>query len=118
MSYFAEQTFLKKCSNGDVGILLIVNKFKKRQFIGRPFVKRFALCHRTVVCLSVTLVYCDQTVGRIKMKLGTDVGLGQGHIVLDGAQLPLLKRGTAPNFCPMSVAAKRLDGSRYHLARM
>ena len=38
----------------------------------RPFVKRFALCYRTVVLslclscpfLSVTLVYCGQTVGR------------------------------------------------------
>jgi len=55
--------------------------------IGRPFVKRFALCYQTVVlsCLSVglTFVYCDQTVGRIKMKLGMLVGLGPGHIVLD-----------------------------------
>ena len=33
--------------------------------------------------LSVTLVYCDQTVGWIKMKLGTEVGLGPGHIVLN-----------------------------------
>jgi len=52
--------------------------------IGRPFVKRFALCCRTVVlsvCLSVTLVYCDQTVGWIKMKLGMEVGLGPGHIL-------------------------------------
>ena len=31
-------------------------------------------------CLSVTLVYCGQTVGWIKMKLGKQVG----HIVLDG----------------------------------
>jgi len=38
--------------------------------------------------LSVTLVYCGQTVARIKMKLGTLVGLGPGHIVLDGTQLP------------------------------
>ena len=44
-------------------------------FIGRPFIKRFALCYRTVVCLScpldpvlsVTLVYYGQTVGWIKM---------------------------------------------------
>ena len=36
------------------------------------------------VCLSVTLVYCGQTVGRIKIKLGKQVGLGPGHIVLDG----------------------------------
>ena len=34
------------------------------------------------VCLSVTLVYCGQTVGWIKMNLGTEVGLGPGHIVL------------------------------------
>jgi len=33
--------------------------------------------------LSVTLVYCDQTVGWIKVKLGTKVGLGPGHIVLN-----------------------------------
>jgi len=35
-------------------------------------------------CLSVTLVYCGQTVGWIKMPLGTEVGLGPGDIVLDG----------------------------------
>jgi len=42
-------------------------------------------------CLSVTLVYCGQTVGWIKMKLGTEVGLGPRHIVLRnmGTQLPL-----------------------------
>jgi len=85
--------------------------------VGRPFLKRFALCYQTVVCLSVlsvTLVYCSQTVGLIKMKLGMQVGLGPGHIV---NQLPLLKRGTAPNFRPMSVVAKRLDGLRCHFVR-
>ena len=40
------------------------------------------VCYRTVV-LSVTLVYCGQTVGRIKTKLGTQVGLGLGHTALD-----------------------------------
>ena len=34
--------------------------------------------------LSVTLVYCGQTVGWIKMPLGTEVGLIPGDIVLDG----------------------------------
>jgi len=29
-------------------------------------------------------VHCGQTVGRIKMKLGMHLGLGPGHIVLDG----------------------------------
>jgi len=47
-------------------------------------------------CLSVTLVYCGQTVGWIKMKLGVQVGLGPGHIVSDGNPAPLLQRGTAP----------------------
>jgi len=44
------------------------------------------------------------------MKLGTEMGLDAGHIVLDGNPAPL-KRGTAPNFRPMSVVAKRLDVS-------
>ena len=35
------------------------------------------------VCLSVTLVYCRQTVGWMKMKLGMEVALGPSHIVLD-----------------------------------
>jgi len=72
-------------------------------------------CPILSVCLSVTLVYCDQTVGWIKMKLGTKVGLDPGHIVLDGDPAPLPKRDTTPNFRPMSVVVKRLDGLRWHL---
>jgi len=34
------------------------------------------------VCLSATLVYCGQTVGWIKMPLGTELGLGPVDIVL------------------------------------
>ena len=49
------------------------------------------------------------------MKLGIDVGFGPGHIVLDGDSAPLPQRGTSPNFRPMSVVAKRLDGSGCHL---
>jgi len=37
------------------------------------------------VCLSVTLVYCGQTVGWIKMKLGVQVSLGPGHTVRWGS---------------------------------
>ena len=53
---------------------------------GRLFVKRFALCYRTIVCpvLSVTLVYCGQTVDRIKIKRSMQVSLGPGHTVLYG----------------------------------
>ena len=109
------------------------------RFQGRPFVKRFALCCRTVdcpVCLSVLCcpvcdvgvlwpngrmdqdatwyggrprsrphcvtwglspqkggreqppifwsMYCGQTAGWFEMPLGMEVGLGPGHIVLDG----------------------------------
>jgi len=43
------------------------------------------------VCLSATLVYCGQTVGRIKMKLGMQVGLGPGHIALDGDHRPTFR---------------------------
>ena len=41
-------------------------------------------CTVCPVCLSLTLVYCGQTVEWIKMLLGTEVGLGPGDIVLDG----------------------------------
>jgi len=49
-------------------------------------------------CLSfpVTLVYCGQTVGWIKMKHGMPVGLGPGHIVLGGDLASPPQRGTAP----------------------
>jgi len=50
------------------------------------------------------------------MKLGMEEGLDPGHTVLDGDPAPLPQRGTAPNFRPVSVVAKRLDGSRCHLA--
>ena len=84
----------------------------------------FALRYRTVVlpcpvclsCLSVTLVYCGQTVGRIKMKLGETWHAGRPrprpHCAMWGPSSP--QRGTAPNFRPMSVVAKRLDGLRCH----
>ena len=76
---------------------------------GRPFVKRFALCYRTAVlsaCLSglscLVLVYCGQTVGRIKMKLDMQVGIGPGHIVLDRDRAP--PKGVQPptfGLCPL-----------------
>ena len=59
--------------------------------------------------LSVTLVHCGQTVGWIKMKLGMQAGFGPGHIVLDGDPGSSPK-GQSPNFLPISVVAKWLDG--------
>ena len=162
--------------NGNKAIFLVTFE--------RLFVKRFTLCYRAVVLsclsvLSVTLVHCGQTVGLINMKLGTLVGLGPGHTVLDGDPAPPAEKGTAaphskftgggfaciriirgpcllwpngwmdqdatwqggrpwcrphcvrwggsspspkgaqpsslPNFWPICVVAKRLDGSRCHL---
>ena len=83
--------------------------------------ERFAQCYRTVVCPVMScLSVCNvgvlwQTVGWIKVKLGLQVGLSPGHIVLDGDPAPLPQRGTAPNFRPISVVAKWLDASRRHL---
>ena len=50
-----------------------------------------------LTCVSVTLVYCGQTVGRIKTKLGRQVVLGRGHTVLAGDPPPPLK-GHSPQF--------------------
>jgi len=61
------------------------------------------LSDRCPVCpvLSVTLVYCGQTVGWIRMKHGTHVGLGTGHIVLEGdPAAPPRKRHSPPIFGP------------------
>jgi len=71
------------------------------------------LSDRCLSVLSVTLLYCSQTVGRIKTKLGIHV---PGHIVLDEDQAPPPPKGNSPpNFRPISVAAKWLHGSRRHL---
>jgi len=46
--------------------------------------------------MSETLVYCGQTVGRIKMKLGMQVGLSPGHIALNGDPAPPPPKGRSP----------------------
>jgi len=51
------------------------------------------------------------------MPLGMEVGLSPGDFVFDEIQPHLQKGGGAlPNFRPMSIVAKRLDESRWHLA--
>jgi len=61
--------------------MAVVDACAQNSIFGRLFVKQFALCYRTVVlsvCLSVcdVGVYCNQTVGWIKIKLDVQVGLG------------------------------------------
>ena len=80
----------------DVDILFFLNGFWATIC---KMVRPMLLDRCLSVCLSVlsvTLVYCGQTVGRIRVKVGMLVGLGPGHIVLDGDRGPLLHRGTAP----------------------
>ena len=92
---------------GQTGQLSVIIR---RTVFERPFVKRFALCYRSVV-LSV----CDVralwpngwTDGRIKMKLGVQVGLSPGHIVLGGPggdpAPPPLKGHSPPIFGPYQL---------------
>jgi len=42
-------------------------------------------------------VYCGRMARRIKMPLGMGVGLGPGHIVLDGASAPSRGHSPSPN---------------------
>jgi len=106
---------------------------------GRPFLKQFTLCYdHCLSCLSVTLVYCCQTVGWIRMLLGVEAWCGSRpwprHTVLDGDPPSPMKRGTAapPPHCAiyghrpglhsykprvMSVVTKWLDGSGCHLVQ-
>ena len=63
-------------------------------------------------------VYCGQTAGWIKMALDMEVGLSSGDFVR-WEPSPRPKKGAEqpPNFRPISIAAKRLHGSRCHLVR-
>jgi len=62
-------------------------------------------------------VYCGQTAGWTKMVVGMEVGLSPGNFMLDGDPAPSSERGRSPipNFRPISLVAKRLVASRFHL---
>ena len=62
--------------------------------------------------------------GCIRIPLGMEVGLGPGHIVLDGDPAPPFQERErsphksqlkAPHFRLISIVTKQLDGSRCHL---
>jgi len=58
-------------------------------------------------------ICCGQMAAWIKMPLGMELGLGPGDFVLDEdpCSCPLPKRGAdPPNFRPMFIVTKRLDG--------
>jgi len=79
--------FSLKYDNGDNNFWATVSKTVRRM-----------LSDRSLSCLSVTLVYCGQKVGWIKIKLGMEVGLGPGHIVLDRGRAPPPLKGHSPQF--------------------
>jgi len=73
-------------------------------FFGRPFVKRFALCYQTVVCLSVCNVgvLCQwgpsqSTPKKVAETLRKEVGIDPDDIVLDGDPAP--PKGVQRNIC-------------------
>jgi len=76
------------------------------------------LLDRCLFVLSVMLVYCGQTVGWIKMKLGMETGLGPDHIVRWGPRSPPPKKGTAPPICGPCLcgqtAGLEVKKGRYH----
>jgi len=92
---------------------------------GRLFVKRFALCYRSVVCLSVCLSVCPVcNIRALWPNCWTDqdetwqAGKPRPwpHCVRWGPSSPSPKEAQPPpNFRPISVAAKWLHGSRCHL---
>jgi len=60
-------------------------------------------------------VYYGQTAVCVRIPLGTEVCLSLDDIVLDRDLAPSPKGAQPPNFRPMSVVAKQLDGLRCHL---
>ena len=81
--------FSLKYDNGDNNFRATVSKAV------RPMLPDRSLS--CLSCLSV-LVYCGQTVEWIKVKLCMQVGLGPGHIVLDGDPAPPPPKGNSPQF--------------------
>jgi len=100
---------------------------------GRPFVKRFALCYQTVVCLSclscsvlsVCLYVCECDIGVLwpNRWMCQDENWHAGkprpwsHCVRWRPAPPPLNGDISPNFRPISVVVKWLDGSRCHLVK-
>ena len=89
---------------------------------GRPFVKRFALCYRSVVCpVCLSCPVCDVRALWPNGWTNQDETWHAGrprpwpHCVRWGPSSPSSKGTQPPNFRPISVAAKWLFGSRCHL---
>jgi len=59
-----------------------------------------------------------KTAGWTEMPLGMELGLDPGDFVFDGDPVPPRKKAQPPpNFWPISIVTKRLDGRRRHLVQ-
>jgi len=99
------------------------------EYLALVFERPFVLCYGTVVnavSLSVTFVYCGQTVGWIEMLLGTEIRLGPGHIVLAGDRFdkrlyrvysrlskPVVQPGLTTGWTNSAVRSTRLSNRLY-----
>ena len=89
-----------RCFFNDVVYYIVIVSFQANNFWAtvcktvRPMLS--VRCLSCLSVLSVTFVHCGQTVGRIKMKFGVQVGLGPGHIVLGGDPAPHPLKGHSP----------------------
>jgi len=82
--------------------MIVVHFYVKKEGFGATVSKTVRpmlsdRCLSVLSCLSVTFVHRGQTVGRIKMKPGMQVGLGPGHIVLDGDPAAPPPKGHSPH---------------------
>jgi len=119
LNFFLIGLWCNVCRLITIYSICILHKYKLLyNFIGRPFVKWFALCYRTVV-LSVCLSVCNVGVLWPNGWMDQDETWRGGrprlrpHCVRWRPSSP--QRGTAPNFRPMSIVVKRLCGLRCQL---
>jgi len=61
-------------------------------------------------------ICCGQMAAWIKMLLGMEIGVVPGDFMLHGDPAPSPNRGRSPppDFRPIFIGAKRLDGSRWY----
>jgi len=85
-------------------------------FFGRPFIKQFTLCYQTIVCPVSVLSACNVGVLWPNGWMHQDETWNAGRPRPWPHCIRWRPSSPSPNFRPISVVAKRLDGSRCHLA--
>jgi len=86
---------------------------------GRPFIKWFAVCYGTVVCLSlcnVVVLWANGWMDQDNPEYGGRPRSRRNYVRWKPSS-PRDMGTAAPTFRPMSTVAKQLDGSGYQLVR-